>query len=393
MPNPSIKDLAYRGLAATLGGPVDLASMVMRPFGYSTPDAQVVGGSEWMGKKMEDMGIVSSARSPLQEFAASMTIPTPGGIGKGLAMAAPALIGATRGLGKAEDALKTLDTLNPTGSVFANYAPEVRASLPLGKNITTLDKTMGGKPDDLITIYRGAPRNQNKINPGDFITDNQQLAKDYAGDGHVIKMQVKRGDVLDDVTDPLGNEYIYRPNASTRGIGKVNDAFKNPIENVLQSMSRNIDDDSINAAFGANGYVYHTPLRPFENSQQSAIGVKATPLAERVFTTDTPLSAAQLRAIEAIPMSDNSTRAIAKEIADSGAFAFMHKDGKRFSVVMPSAKNDKTIQTTQYDTKGAIGDSQHGSNEDAIKELIYSGYTKILDPDRAEKMMERVMLK
>ena len=273
MPNPSIKDLAYRGLAATLGGPVDLASMVMRPFGYSTPDAQVVGGSEWMGKKMEDMGIVSSARSPLQEFAASMTIPTPSGIGKGLAMAAPALIGATR------------------------------------------------------------------------------------------------------------------------GIGKVDDAFKNPIENVLQSMSRNIDDDSINAAFGANGYVYHTPLRPFENSQQSAIGVKATPLAERVFTTDTPLSAAQLRAIEAIPMSDNSTRAIAKEIADSGAFAFMHKDGKRFSVVMPSAKNDKTIQTTQYDTKGAIGDSQHGSNEDAIKELIYSGYTKILDPDRAEKMMERVMLK
>ena len=212
MPNPSIKDLAYRGLAATLGGPVDLASMVMRPFGYSTPDAQVVGGSEWLGKKMEDVGLVSSARSPLQEFAASMIVPSPDDLYRAAAMA-PALIGATRGIGKVEDALKTLDTLNPTGSVFVNYAPEVRASLPLGKNITTLDKTMGGKPDDLITIYRGAPRNQNKINPGDFITDNQQLAKDYAGDGHVIKMQVKRGDILDDITDSLGNEYIYRPNA------------------------------------------------------------------------------------------------------------------------------------------------------------------------------------
>lgn len=273
MADPTFKDLAYRGLAAALGGPVDLTTMViMRPFGYNKPDAQIVGGSEWIGQKMQDTGMVSSSRSPLQEFLASMAIPTPGSIAKGAAMALPAMAGMTR-------------------------------------------------------------------------------------------------------------------------MGKIDDTFKKPMENVLQSMSREIDDDSINAAFGANGYVYHTPLRPFENSQQSAIGVKATPLAERVFTTDTPLSAAQLRSIEAIPMSDNSTQAIAKEIADSGAFAFMHKDGKRFSVVMPSAKNDKTIQTTQYDTKGAIGDSQHKSNEDAIKELIYSGYTKILDPDRAEKMMERVMLK
>ena len=213
MPNPSIKDLAYRGLAATLGGPVDLASMVMRPFGYSTPDAQVVGGSEWMGKKMEDVGIVSSARSPLQEFAASMTIPTPGGIVKGAAMALPAMAGMTR-MGKIDDALiEPLTSINPTGKIFTEYTPQIRASQPLAPNMVSLDKTMGGSPDDIITIYRGAPKNQKAIAAGDFVTDNIDLAKEYAGTGKVIKMQVRRGDVLDDVTEPLGNEYIYRPNA------------------------------------------------------------------------------------------------------------------------------------------------------------------------------------
>ncbi len=223
MADPTIRDLAYRGLAATLGGPVDLATMVMRPFGYKTPDQQVVGGSEWIGQKMQDIGIVSSARSPLQEFVASMAIPTPGGMAKGAAMALPAMAGMTR-MGKIDDALQAstkvddlaktpLTTINPTGTVFTVYTPQTRAAQPLAPNIVSLDKTMGGSPDDMITIYRGAPKNQKSINPGDFVTDNIDLAKEYAGNGKVIKMQVRRGDILDDVTEPLGNEYIYRPNA------------------------------------------------------------------------------------------------------------------------------------------------------------------------------------
>ena len=47
MADPTIKDLAYRGLASVLGGPVDLATMVMRPFGYNVPEQQVVGGLEF----------------------------------------------------------------------------------------------------------------------------------------------------------------------------------------------------------------------------------------------------------------------------------------------------------------------------------------------------------
>jgi hypothetical protein len=106
--DPTIKDLAYRGLASVLGGPVDLATMVMRPFGYKVPDQQVVLGSEWIGKKMEDLGLVSTARAPLQEFAASMIVPSPDDLYRAAAMA-PALIGSIKkGAGKVDDMFKNL---------------------------------------------------------------------------------------------------------------------------------------------------------------------------------------------------------------------------------------------------------------------------------------------
>jgi hypothetical protein len=106
MAEPSIKDIAYRTAASVFGGPVDLATMVMRPFGYKTPDMQVMGGSEWIGKKMEEAGLVSSARAPLTEFIASVAVPTPGGIAKGAALAAPAIGGMFIGKGaKTWDAL------------------------------------------------------------------------------------------------------------------------------------------------------------------------------------------------------------------------------------------------------------------------------------------------
>lgn len=234
MADPTIKDLAYRGLASVLGGPVDLATMVMRPFGYNVPEQQVVGGSEWIGKRLEDVGLVSSARAPVQEFITSMAIPTPSGLAKGTALGGAALVGALKGGGKTDDALKAsekliknnkkmeevlktpLTTLNPTGTIFTEYTPEIRALQPLGKNLVSLDKTMGGSPDDLITIYRGTSANQKEIVPGDFVTDSLQLAKDYAGTGKVLKMTVRRGDVLDDITEPSYggvSEFIYRPNA------------------------------------------------------------------------------------------------------------------------------------------------------------------------------------
>ena len=103
----------------------------------------------------------------------------------------------------------SLNNLNPTGGVFVAHSPKNRIITPLGKNMTTLDKTLGGSPNDIITVYRGTE--SGKIVPGDFITTNKQLAKDYGG--KLTDMKVKKGDILDDITEPLGEDYIYRPNA------------------------------------------------------------------------------------------------------------------------------------------------------------------------------------
>jgi hypothetical protein len=104
----SAKDLAYRALASAIGGPVDLTTMLMRPLGYDVE--KPVLGSEWIGQKMQDSGLVSEARDPLKEFAASVMVPSPGGlaagVGKGAALL-PAIAGMTKA-GKVEDALGVL---------------------------------------------------------------------------------------------------------------------------------------------------------------------------------------------------------------------------------------------------------------------------------------------
>ena len=107
--------------------------------------------------------------------------------------------------------VEQLESLNPTGTIMTEYNPASRATLPLGKNLTTLDVTMGANPDEMVTIYRGVPSGVSEISPGDFITTNEQLAKDYAGNGKVISQKVPARTVLDDLTEPLGEEYIYRP--------------------------------------------------------------------------------------------------------------------------------------------------------------------------------------
>lgn len=124
-----------------------------------------------------------------------------------------------------------LNSLNPTGGVFVDYSPQKRATMPLGADMTTLDKTMGKSPNETITIYRGVSKDfgQTDIKPGDFITTNPELAKTYAGDGNVISKKVKLSDVLDSKSEPgLGEESIYRPSVaqqplsvpSTKGVAK-----------------------------------------------------------------------------------------------------------------------------------------------------------------------------
>lgn len=104
-----------------------------------------------------------------------------------------------------------LNDMNPTSTLFCDYNPQSRAVAALGKNITTLDKTSGIPAQTPIMIHRGAPHSQRKINPGDFVTTNLQLAKDYAGTGRVLSARVPMSHVLDSIDEPLGEEYLYRP--------------------------------------------------------------------------------------------------------------------------------------------------------------------------------------
>jgi hypothetical protein len=62
--------------------------MALRPFGYSVQNP--IAGSEWIGQQMERAGLVGSARSPIQEFLASIAIPSPSGVAKGAAALAGA---------------------------------------------------------------------------------------------------------------------------------------------------------------------------------------------------------------------------------------------------------------------------------------------------------------
>lgn len=78
--------------------------------------------------------------------------------------------------------------------------------------MTTIATTANISPNTPITVYRGVPNDApSTIQAGDYVTTNPQLAKDYAGTGKVITQTVPAADLLDDATEPLAEEYIYRP--------------------------------------------------------------------------------------------------------------------------------------------------------------------------------------
>ncbi len=117
----------------------------MRPFGYSTPEEDVVMGSEWIGKKMEDMGLISQARNPMSEFIAAMMIPDPTDIATASKFLGAALMPSL--VGKIDDLpikpIKTIEDLKienkstypkiPTKNVF--YHTDDYYGLPRGKRV------------------------------------------------------------------------------------------------------------------------------------------------------------------------------------------------------------------------------------------------------------------
>lgn len=133
----------------------------------------------------------------------------------------PAIINATNEMGnESRPPTEELNSLNPTGGIFVDHNPTMRAIAPLGSDMTTLDRTTGGNPNDVVTVYRGGAKG-NTLAPGDYITTSKQLARDYAGTGNVIEQRVRKGDILDSKSEPDGGEHIYRPGASKELGGEV----------------------------------------------------------------------------------------------------------------------------------------------------------------------------
>lgn len=116
-------------------------------------------------------------------------------------------VSATKEMTNAEEFVKESNTINPTWKVFTEYTPEKRVKMPLWDNIQTLDKSIWWNADEMIIIYRWGG---DKINNGDFITTNKQLAKDYAWSWKVHEIKARKGDIIDNVDEPWMEEYIYR---------------------------------------------------------------------------------------------------------------------------------------------------------------------------------------
>lgn len=194
MANPSIKDLAYRGLAATLGGPVDLAAMFMRPFGYSTPDQQVFGSGEWIGERMQDSGLISSARSPFAEFITSVAVPTPVGLSKGAAMAVPAIGGMVmRKSGKLHKEIQPSQTESLKIAQQRAALPVENGGLGLPKNNTAMQRAAAMGFDIEMPLYHGTGADFKAFDPrmagkndrglwgkGQYLTTSPVTASSYA---------------------------------------------------------------------------------------------------------------------------------------------------------------------------------------------------------------------
>lgn len=69
-----VLDSVNRGaVASTIGGPVDLATMALRPLGYNVE--KPAWGSEWVGDKMQQLGLLGDTRNPMAEAIASVAVP------------------------------------------------------------------------------------------------------------------------------------------------------------------------------------------------------------------------------------------------------------------------------------------------------------------------------
>jgi hypothetical protein len=91
------------------------------------------------------------------------------------------------------------------------------------------------------------PTGISDINPGDWVTANKQLAKDYAGTGDIISMKVKAKDLLTDPSSGEGGyteEMLYRPSGSGDAIGSNPNSNDNESDPDFDSVEFDEESDS-----------------------------------------------------------------------------------------------------------------------------------------------------
>ena len=217
-------ETATRGITGVLGAPVDITTMAMRPFGYSVPAEQVVGGSEYLGKQLERAGMLSGNRNQLSELLAGLVTPDPLDVAKLGAMAVP-VVGRAMRQAPRDEAMRIAQT---------NAAkPISEGGLGLPPDNTAMDraKAMGFKGD----LYHGGTNEfpafkvSNRSNV--YATDNPEISDIYAtatgrhkalreiNAGPNVIPLMYRGDLLE-VTDqgPGGGGWMGENIASAIGL-------------------------------------------------------------------------------------------------------------------------------------------------------------------------------
>lgn len=241
-------DAFGRGLSMIGGAPVDLTTMFLRPLGYSAPDEQIIGSSEYLGRQMANLGLISETRNPVAEFLSALLIPDPTDIQKlapyvqramsaDLVAARPNTPGAAMAMqrgsvgvepsGKVDDAISAASKVNDFSYRGFHTAPGPDFGAPLhdltgGGQIYPADvyspravqyygtgypkadreafaiaQKVKGNPDATVTIYRAVPKDPNikNINEGDWVTLSKDYAKNHGesvlGDYKIIEQKVK----------------------------------------------------------------------------------------------------------------------------------------------------------------------------------------------------------
>ena len=209
---------ASNGVASNVSAPVDGLAWLLRKAGLGNVVGDTpVGGSDWMAQKGLTRQPANALVGGSGEFMGNMlgmgipAKPIAGAVGEVNALAKYAM--EHRPMTDAGGAARLHDLTPAFGEDV--YGPQAMRFFGSGgaydaaeRQILKMMKSVRGKPDAPVTIYRGLPADvPTGINPGDWVTLSPQLAELYGP--NVARMTVPASHVTS-WADSLG-EFGYHP--------------------------------------------------------------------------------------------------------------------------------------------------------------------------------------